>query len=50
MIHVIFLSSKKVLELSKLKSFTDNKLNIAQIIGFASERLENWENAGYQCF
>ena len=48
------LPNNKILDLSKLKAFADNNLNVYQKLKFAFERVENivgkGENAGYQHF
>ena len=45
------LPNDKILDLTKLKAFADNKLNVAKIIIFLYDRAENTvgkgENAGY---
>ena len=44
----------KILDWSKLKAFTDNKINVTKILKFVLGRVENilgkGENAGYQHF
>ena len=41
-----------MLDCSKLKTLVEDKLNVAEVIGFVSDRLQNiagkGENAGYQ--
>ena len=48
------LPNDKILDLSKLKAFADDILNVNQKLKFASGRVENivgkGENAGYQHF
>ena len=48
------LPNDKILDLSKLKAFADNNLNVNQKLKVASEKVENivgkGENAGYQHF
>ena len=48
------LPNNKILDLSKLKAFADDSLNVYQNLKFASRRVENTvgkgENAGYQHF
>ena len=49
------LTNDKILVFTKLKAFEDNKLNIAKMMIFGFNRLENivkkkGENAGYQHF
>ena len=48
------LPNDKILDLSKLKAFADNNLNVNQKLKFASGRAEKivgkGENAGYQHF
>ena len=49
-----FLPDDKVLDLSKLKAFADDKIDVTEILKFVSRRVENivgkGENAGYQHF
>ena len=44
----------KILDLTKLKAFTDDKLNVSRMMISILDRVENTvekgENAGYQCF
>ena len=48
------LPNNKILEVTKLKSFEDNKLNVAKMMTSLVDRVENTvgkgENAGYQHF
>ena len=47
------LPNDKVLDLTKLKAFADNKINVTQMLKFSLGRVENvekGENAGYQHF
>ena len=48
------LPDDKILDLSKLKAFADDKINLTQNFKFVLERIENiagkGENAGYQHF
>ena len=49
------LPNDKILDLSKLKAFADDKINVTQKFNFVFERIENivgkGENAGFpQCF
>ena len=48
------LPNDKFLDLSKLKAFADNKINMTQNLKIDLERVQNIvgkrENAGYQCF
>ena len=50
----VTIPNNKVLDCPKLKVFADDKLNLAKLIRFALERVENivgkGENAGYQHF
>ena len=47
-----YFPNDKILDLSKLKAFADNKINVTEIFKFLLERVENivgkGENAGYQ--
>ena len=49
-----FLPNDKTLDVTKLKAFADDKINVAQMIFFVFDRVENiagkGENAGYQHF
>ena len=49
-----FLPQNKVAHISNLKPFAKNKLDVAQVIEFVFERIENLvakgENAGYHHF
>ena len=53
-INVNYLPNDKMLDLSKLKAFTDDNLNLNKKLKFAMGRVENivgkGENAGYQHF
>ena len=44
----------KILDLSKLKAFADDKINVTEKLKVVLERVETWwekgENAGYQHF
>ena len=48
------LSNDKVVDLSKLKAFADDKINVTEQLKFVMRRVENimgkGENAGYQHF
>ena len=48
------LPNDKILDVTKLKAFADDKMNIAQMMIFVFDRVENivgrGENAGYQHF
>ena len=48
------LPNDKVLDWSKLKAFSDDKINVTEKFKFDSERIENilgkGENAGYLCY
>ena len=52
--HFNSLPYKKILDLTKLKAFADNKINVTQILKFALGRGVNIvggrENGGYQHF
>ena len=46
--------NNKILDLSKLRAFADNKIRLARMMVFVFDRIENimekGENAGYQYF
>ena len=48
------LPNNKILDVTKLKAFADNKINVAQMMTSVFDRVENLvkkaENAGYQHF
>ena len=48
------LPNNKILDVTKLKAFADNKINVAQVMISVFDRVENivgkGENAGYQHF
>ena len=52
--QVISVSNDKILGLSKMKAFEDDKLKVTQMMNTVLDRVENivgkGENAGYQCF
>ena len=52
--HINSLPSAKILDVTKLKAFADDKINVAQMIVSVFDRIGNivgkGENAGYQHF
>ena len=52
--HFNSLPNGKILDLTKLKAFADDKINVTKMLQFALGSVENivgkGENAGYQCF
>ena len=48
------LPNEKILDMSRLKAFTDDKMNIAKMMIYVFDKVENivgkGENAGYQHF
>ena len=48
------LPNDKILEVAKLEAFTDNKINLTQVMIYVYDRVENnvgkGENAGFQAF